>query len=362
VTRLRSPVAYATIGSLAVHGVVAAWLLTRPALEPKREQLEPIEFAFYEPPAPAPATAALSVEQDSTTELEQLAQRARSKSARRAPANTVAVPPADEATAPVTPHQPEAQETVPSPSERETRVTKPPSVRAIDLSPLAAALTMVDPFGAPGSCAALRGSDAGCGPGVAKQLSAPTIARGPRVGTRSMDELDLKHEADGSLSYNGPAFVARIAPDGRVHFEDKIQDLNTLVERHLVGAQINTSEKRRFIESTAALREELATRSEARNQVSAAAALRAKLVSVLASGTLSLAQKRSTLFELWDSCASDDSGNAAQATIESFIRARLPEDSPLAYSSAELAQLNRRRVSRRVFDPYGSADAGALPS
>jgi hypothetical protein len=48
--------------------------------------------------------------------------------------------------------------------------------------------------------------------------------------------------------------------------------------------------------------------------------------------------------------------------IENFIRARLPEDSPLAYSSAELAQLNKRRVSRRAFDPYGSSDAGALPS
>jgi hypothetical protein len=42
-------------------------------------------------------------------------------------------------------------------------------------------------------------------------------------------------------------------------------------------------------------------------------------------------RRRRLLFELWDSCADDASGDFARATIIAFIRRDLPEGSPHAY-------------------------------
>lgn len=69
-----------------------------------------------------------------------------------------------------------------------------------------------------------------------------------------------------------------------------------------------------------------------------------------------LAARKLGLFELWDDCAETGSdeliagGAAARALVIGVIRARLRGRD--AYTTAELAQLNARRRSKRVFAPY----------
>jgi hypothetical protein len=233
-----------------------------------------------------------------------------------------------------------------------------------DLSPLAAALTLRDSWEAPpsGHCPTL--ADGGCGasgPGTATAERARSTPSEHDQLVALRKELKLEPQSDGSYVYNGAGMRATVLPDGRVEFHDKIRDLNSIVEALASDGQRNTAAKRRFMESTAPLREHLALIAEAKNQRIALQRLRGALERVWHDGALSLAQKRQALFSLWDECASDASGSAAQASIEAFIRQQLPLGTPLAFSASELAQLNRRRVSRRSFDPYASADAGTLP-
>jgi hypothetical protein len=161
--------------------------------------------------------------------------------------------------------------------------------------------------------------------------------------------------------FEGPSFRATITSEGRVRFEDKIVDLNTFVERVVIHMQINTAEKRRFMESSAELREQLADEAERGYQTRSLVTLERTLSKLLGDPKLSLVQKREHIFALWDDCASDARGSEAQAVIENFVRLYLPQGSALAYGTAELTRLNRRRIGRRVFDPYASTDAGARP-
>jgi hypothetical protein len=240
-------------------------------------------------------------------------------------------------------------------------VANPVEGRKIDLSPLAAALTMRDSFESLGRCkvALADGSCGGAGTGDAEVVAKRAPSEHDRL-IALRKELKLEPQGDGSYRYNGVSLRATVLPDGRVEFEDKIHDLNSLAER-LAGSQLNPSEKRHFMQSTAELRDQLASAAEAKNQERGKHGLRIALERVWSDRALSLVQKRAAMFTLWDDCASDASGSAAQASIESFVRAHLPEGTPLAYSRQELAQLNRARVSRRSFDPYAAYDAGAQP-
>ena len=87
--------------------------------------------------------------------------------------------------------------------------------------------------------------------------------------------------------------------------------------------------------------------------------LRRYLESVWGNGRISKAARRRQLFELWDECdvrADGPRGQAARiarATVEGFIRRRLPAGSPEAFTEQELADMNRARESATPFDPYG---------
>src|SRR5205085_12557396 len=77
---------------------------------------------------------------------------------------------------------------------------------------------------------------------------------------------------------------------------------------------------------------------------------------------LTAAERRATLFQLWDDLlegpgASGEEEEAqaarrARTELLRFIRRALPASSPEAFTSAELARLNARRRSRESFDPY----------
>jgi hypothetical protein len=348
----------ALASSVALHAAVAGWLATRDAArrEPRREP-EIIEFEVG-PVASAPV-APTPVEPERTLEPSPPTQPS---SRRRARASVASSAPSSSATVvtipPIEPSTPTAPSLTPSAS-TPSSVTVRPTPR--DLSPLAAALTMRESFGTAQRCGEPSAADSTCAP-AADAGAAPSAHSEQDAVIALRKELKLKPHSDGSYTYEGASLEATISPDGRVDFRDKsMRDLTTFVERHIVGMQVNTVEKRRFMERTAALREKLAEVAEAQNQRRARDTLRATLFRVWRDPALSLAQKRSTLFGLWDECASDASGNAAQAAIESFVREHLPADSALAYSSSELATLNRRRASRRVFDPYAPPDAGTQP-
>jgi hypothetical protein len=349
---------YALLGSIAVHTLLTLGLATyEPSAHPAPRAPLTLEFTVTQPIAAATVSApdAERRAEPARTALSEPRSAARERTL-RAPAPAPA--PSETESGSVQPESdpPAAAATGP--------VTAPRAPQLRDLSPLAAALTLRDSLGT-GRCeAALSDAAAGCGEGtgdagLAAHASASEAQPAELIALRK--ELQLKPQSDGSYLFKGPSFVATVAVDGRVTFEDKIADLNSFVEHRLVGAQINTSEKRRFMESTALLRERLAVAAEAQNQRRASVALRQALRRILADARTSLLQKRRTFFDLWDDCASDASGSAAQTVIETFIREHLPEGSALGYSAGELAQLNLRRISRRPFDPYAAPDAGPHP-
>jgi hypothetical protein len=181
----------------------------------------------------------------------------------------------------------------------------------------------------------------------------------------------LKRSADGSYRYAGHVFTAVIRADGSVSITDRpaaVQlgplaigghfDLTDAIEKAM-GKEIYSSEKRWFLDETAELRRSLSDADHARKLARGSLRLRGQLEGILDDSALPAARKRELIFELWDGCAPDDVGAQAQRIVEQFVREHLPPGTPLAYTPAELAELNRRRLSERVFEPYLRGDAGA---
>jgi len=82
-------------------------------------------------------------------------------------------------------------------------------------------------------------------------------------------------------------------------------------------------------------------------------ALLAKARKIWADDSISPAERRGRLFELWDECDEDArAGREARQRIERFVREVAPRGSPRAYPEAQLRELNRRRTSTALFAPY----------
>jgi hypothetical protein len=70
------------------------------------------------------------------------------------------------------------------------------------------------------------------------------------------------------------------------------------------------------------------------------------------------AQRRRVIFELWDECSEDGAeelvraSQAVRATIEAFVRKRLPRGSADAFTDDELDAINAGRGDRPRFRPY----------
>lgn len=103
------------------------------------------------------------------------------------------------------------------------------------------------------------------------------------------------------------------------------------------------------------------------------AALDGELAALWADNARPASERRRLLFARWDECEEASSatidvdgarlesafdglrahtGERARRTIEAFIRQHLPRGGADAYSDAELAELNGRKVSRARFAPY----------
>ena len=120
--------------------------------------------------------------------------------------------------------------------------------------------------------------------------------------------------------------------------------------------------KQKLAEETREQRIHMALAAAARNKREALFRLKDDLERVARAPDLSAAERRDTLFQLWDEClepsadagAGTDHGAMARTTILAFTRRLYPPGSPDAFTPTELAMLNRRRTSRQIFDPYGS--------
>jgi hypothetical protein len=197
-----------------------------------------------------------------------------------------------------------------------------------------------------------------------RSLDQAAVAR-PYLDRRPPPQLH--RQLDGSYTYRGPLFAARIAKDGSVSIEDAavVQpgpmplmgtfDLTDAVDSAR-GKPLYPAEKRWFMEQTAGLRAELAARDRSATLSRGRLQLRAQFEHILADAEISAAQKRAEVFALWNDCADDETGTEAQRLIEQLVRLHMPRGSELGYASNELDQLNRRRIGRRVFAPYLEAD------
>jgi len=69
--------------------------------------------------------------------------------------------------------------------------------------------------------------------------------------------------------------------------------------------------------------------------------------------SIAVAERRLSLFQLWDDCDEDTpAGREARHRIERFVREVAPRGSPRAYPDVQLRELNRRRGSKTRFAPY----------
>jgi hypothetical protein len=179
------------------------------------------------------------------------------------------------------------------------------------------------------------------------------IEKRAQGNTRTSTGLGVKVDAEGGIAFKDPGGF----------------DLNHLAER-MAGNDSYSHEKRRVAAATFEERFCLAEAAALQRQHDGLFHLKGRLEKLMQLQGLSGAQRREILFEMWDECldgAADgqpDFGAAARATILAFIRRAMPAGSGAAFTPAELTALNLRRVSRSLFDPYGTLgrpDAGAAP-
>jgi hypothetical protein len=214
----------------------------------------------------------------------------------------------------------------------------------------------------------------------------PSLPPGPPSG--SLDALfnaapDVRHhkttESLVGVKRPGNGLEGRIAPDGRISFNDppavKFKGLGlqfdvTEATMRAMGDDPYAAQKARIADATREARFCLTLKEAEGDKRNAIFRLKDNLELIAADPSMSAADKRAAVFDLWEGCldTSDDAlASAARATIVAFIRRAFPVGTPTAYTPVELAMLNRRRNCTRPFDPYATRttdrrpDAGADP-
>jgi hypothetical protein len=110
--------------------------------------------------------------------------------------------------------------------------------------------------------------------------------------------------------------------------------------------------KARFLAATLDLRTKMAGRNHTEALRASLEELPARLEALWADPSRPPIEKRQLLWQLWSETADDNGGAMARATIDAFIRRRLPAGSPDAFTSAELARLGAASDGR--FAPYAA--------
>jgi hypothetical protein len=372
VERGRHRLGAAVVASLALHAASVGMAPPPPAGPPEEKPSEPIEVEF-EPVAQAPP------------EGPRAEVPPRQREGRPAPPAPLPMP--VESVAPPAVEEPIGQVSRPS---------GPPV--AVDLSPLAAARSLVDVRAAPdASCAPREERDAGMPDDALEASLAQDITGlsrageeplGPRI-KRAYDGVLAPWSAldprlpDGRYRYNGRGFDAVILEDGSVDIRDKngvklmvgvpYRSLKqpeipqillgtgvSVTTDQLGGNRADSVEHRDFMARTRGLREHLHEKAMARVRARADREL-VRALARLWGGDEPLSARKAKLFALWDDCADDEVGELRRAQIESFVREQCPPGNDCAFTTGELAMLNQGRISKRAFAPYELrplADAG----
>jgi hypothetical protein len=193
----------------------------------------------------------------------------------------------------------------------------------------------------------------------------------------------LKPQKDGGYRADTPVFVARVAADGGVRFDDPVKlpgwavwpivavvtavgkatgpggdspgDLNKMSQNGpMIGANdeelhdsAHHAEKMDFLEKTARFRSDL---RQGRDQV-ALVRWQRRVDAIAADRRVPAARRRQTLYQLWLECEDSPAGTLARQAVEAAIRQHLPAGRD-GYVPEELGRLNRGLPAGQRFDPY----------
>ncbi|MFO7567623.1 MAG: hypothetical protein R6X02_33575 [Enhygromyxa sp.] len=218
------------------------------------------------------------------------------------------------------------------------------------------------------------------------QDAAEAPVQGPAPAPRGKDYAFSKE--NGKLIYRDPAgrFVATLNPDGRVNFRNKGAKASWTnigmagpgdVLAAAAGDDPYARLKAALLKATFDMRLGMAVDFQKRQLDKRLRRLDGELDKIWADERRDLAARKELLFQRWDECDEPDDltaaaelpgfgalesselddarqGAAASARkrILKFIREHAPKGSPEAFTAAELAEMNRRRVSKQKFAPY----------
>ena len=161
------------------------------------------------------------------------------------------------------------------------------------------------------------------------------------------DGACLKDRGNGRYRYDGDHVRIDFRADGTFEIKEYARSRLSMRSTH--------DEILHVLEETALLRYNF---THARDLAHSFEWLPHHLASVWSNRRWVPAERREILFLIWDEAAEPDdpelgsAGARARRIIEGFVRKELPPGSALAFSDAELLQLNARRVRGPRFAPY----------
>jgi hypothetical protein len=177
----------------------------------------------------------------------------------------------------------------------------------------------------------------------------------------------LKPGANGTLLYEAPQFSAVVAPDGTVTFHDRRLaysapkstfsfDLTDEFVRELAHGTAYPYPKANFLAATFERRTAMAAEVNSRQMRAARADLPHQLDALWDDTRYRRRERRRIVFLLWQEVdRSSADGRSTAATIEAWIRKRLPRGSPDAYNDQELDAYSHERRGVPAFNPYGAS-------
>jgi hypothetical protein len=253
---------------------------------------------------------------------------------------------------------------------------------------------------------------------AADPLPASEVTQAPPRETITVGRYQLRRDDKGGYVSETEAFVARIAPDGSVAFGNRFRIPGPVVWPVMVAAQLlqdatngkeadgrsissaygtriprynaklpmltfgeddirkdsHHAQKMAFLEATERLRTRMraaqpgtpAPGSPKADPASAAneralESWRRRVEVVAGDRRRPAADRRRTLFELWDECDRSAQGAAARAAVEVSVRRHFPPGHADAYRADELDAFNRGRPAAQRFDPYGQTQPSRAP-
>jgi hypothetical protein len=194
----------------------------------------------------------------------------------------------------------------------------------------------------------------------------------------------LKRQKSGGYRADTEVFVAHVAEDGGVRFEDPVKlpgwavgpivavvtavgratapggdspgDLKKIGQNGaMVGANdeelhgsVHHAEKMDFLDKTARFRAGLRSGREQ----GALVRWQRRVDAIAADRRVPASRRRQTLFQLWVECEDTPAGAQARQAVEAAIRRSLPAGRPDGYGADELQRLNKSLPPGQRFNPY----------